>query len=138
MSLRLPSRRRLRPFAAAWGAAAFLWLGPESDAVWPPALLGLGLAALLALRWTADMTAAAPWFAPAAALLGGLIGLGTAPAAALLMLFKNALHAHLFPDYPPALILALLARVPAWALAGALAGLGLAFAWRALREESER
>ena len=138
LRLRLPSRRRLRPFAIAWGTAAFLWLGPESDAIWPPAALGLGLAALLALWWTADMAVTALAVVPVAVLLGALTGLGTAPAAALLMLFKNALHAHVFPDYPPGLVLAVLERAPAWALAGALAGLGLTFVWWALRGRGDR
>jgi hypothetical protein len=42
------------------------------------------------------------------------------------MLFKDARHAHLYPDYPPALLGAMLARLPAWSLAGALAVVGIA------------
>jgi hypothetical protein len=69
----------------------------------------------------------------AGALLGAALGLAAALTAATLMFFKNALHAHVFLDYPPALIGAMLARGPVWLLAGALLGLGAALGWLALR-----
>jgi presenilin-like A22 family membrane protease len=49
------------------------------------------------------------------------------------MLIKNGLHAHLFPDYPFGLIASVIARAPAWALAGSLAGLALMLVWAAKR-----
>ena len=56
------------------------------------------------------------------ALIGALAGLATP----LLMLFKDLRHAHIFPDYPPGMMLDTLVRLPIWALAGALAGFGIA------------
>ena len=60
-------------------------------------------------------------------LSGALIGALTALATALLMLFKNLRHGHLFPDYPLDMLLDTLERLPYWSLAGALAGLGIGF-----------
>jgi hypothetical protein len=58
-----------------------------------------------------------------------LIGASSPPVSALLLVFKNAWHAHGFWDYPPALIADLLLRTPLWILAGALIGAGLAQVW---------
>jgi hypothetical protein len=49
------------------------------------------------------------------------------------MLFKDARHAHLYPDYPPPILGAMLARLPAWSLAGGLATVGLAILFAAVR-----
>ena len=68
-----------------------------------------------------------------AVLSGALIGALTALATALLMLFKNLRHGHVFPDYPLEMMLATLERLPHWALAGGLAGLGIGILIR-LRE----
>jgi hypothetical protein len=53
---------------------------------------------------------------------------------ALLMLIKDGLHAHLFPDYPFGMIVDILGRAPLWALAGILAGIGLLLAWWAIKQ----
>jgi hypothetical protein len=66
-------------------------------------------------------------------LLGAADGLGTSVATAVLMFFKNARHAHVFPDYPAGMIIAVLERAPLWAAAGALAGLSIGLAWLALQ-----
>ncbi|NWG16722.1 MAG: hypothetical protein HXY41_08815 [Chloroflexi bacterium] len=122
--------RRARLFALPFGLALLLWLSLEDTHIWPVALLGLGLSALLNLFFVLDKLGgqAIPrrYALPLAALAGVLIGLGASIAAAGLMFFKNALHAHVFLDFPPGLMLAMLERAPAWALAGGLFGLGLA------------
>lgn len=128
--LRLPRPgRRARMVALPFGLLALLWLSLEDTAVWPVSLLGLGLSALLNLFLALDKLGgrAIPriYAPPLAALLGILIGLGASIAAAGFMFFKNALHAHVFLDFPPGLMLAMLERAPAWALAGGLSGLGL-------------
>ena len=46
--------------------------------------------------------------------------------AALLMVLHNGIHAHPVPDFPNAVIFAMLARSPWWGAAGGLLGL----AWR--------
>lgn len=70
-----------------------------------------------------------------AALVGIAVGALASLMTVLLMLFKNLLHGHVYPDYPPGLMLGILERLPAWGLAGGLAGLGLGFVavWAAAR-----
>ncbi|KXK20119.1 MAG: hypothetical protein UZ15_CFX003001838 [Chloroflexi bacterium OLB15] len=63
------------------------------------------------------------------AALGGLAGSGTAASAALLMLIKNGLHGHLFPDFPFGMIAGVLALAPIWAIGGGLVGLGIGTVW---------
>jgi hypothetical protein len=85
-------------------------------------LAGLhGLTRLKARRFPLRL----PW----AALAGGLIGAGSALATAGLMLLKTGLHNHVFPDFPLAVILGILERLPAWSAAGALCGAGCVFIW---------
>ena len=70
-----------------------------------------------------------------AALVGSAVGALASLMTVLLMLFKNLLHGHVYPDYPPGLMLGILERLLAWGLAGGLAGLGLGFVavWAAAR-----
>jgi hypothetical protein len=57
---------------------------------------------------------------------GGLLaGLGTPPLAALILVFKNGLHSHSSPDFPPTILFAVLVQTPIWGLAGALIAAGL-------------
>lgn len=124
-----------RPLILTWGLLTLLWLGPEGREVWLPALLGVSGALLAGWRWLAHAGAAAeapPWLLNG--LLGAVVGLAAALLAAGLMFFKSALHAHPIWDFPPPLIAAMLARAPAWMLAGALVGLGLALWPRRGRE----
>jgi hypothetical protein len=129
----VPYRRRALPWLALiYGVIALLWLSREdNDVVWVVMLGGALSLLLVAFAVTGHlggrrMTAFS--LLVGSVLLGLLAGLGTAVAAILLMLFKNAWHAHLFLDYPPPLMLGILERAPAWALAGGFAGLGLALA----------
>lgn len=121
----------------AYGGAVFLWLRIEDDAIWPAAAFGAAGAVIGALAWASrtfgGQQLPGHYAAVGLALLGALCGLATAAIAALLMLLKNGLHAHLFPDFPFGVIIAVLRLSPVWALAGGLAGLGLALAWLALR-----
>ncbi len=118
-----------RHLAVIAGVAILLWSGMEdNDAVMvsllgalsaAAAILTLGGAARFPARWRrGSLTKRA---VVAGTLTGALASL-TTPA---LMLFKNLRHAHVFPDYPPAMLLAMLERLPWWALAGALAGFGI-------------
>lgn len=56
---------------------------------------------------------------------GAGIGAGASLATALLMLFKDIRHAHLFPDYPLPLIQAMLERLPVWSIGCALIALAI-------------
>ncbi len=60
-----------------------------------------------------------------AAFAGLMAGALSSVATAALMLFKDLRHAHPFPDFPPEMILGVLERLPYWAVAGALAGIGI-------------
>lgn len=119
----------LRTAAVAWGVLSFLWLAPEDDSVLPALLLGVGLSALVVF-WLIVRTKVYAWMYGwrallVAAVFGALVGAGTSLGTVLLLLFKNARHAHLYPDYPPEILLETLARFPVWSLAGGLIGIGL-------------
>lgn len=134
MMLRIPTRsRRLRWLTLGYGILVFLWLSPEDNHVAPIAVLGGGLSALLVILMVTGRLGGkeipARYIPLVGLALGAITGLGAALTTAGLMLFKNALHAHIFLDYPPGLMLDILARAPVWTLAGGLAGLGLGLAW---------
>ncbi len=138
--MRQPQARRwARRLALGYGAALFLWLSVEDNAVWPVTLFGLGLCVLIMGLTTLDRinltTVPAHWLPVVSTVFGLLVGIGTAVATAGLMFFKNALHAHVFLDFPPALMLALLQRAPQWGAAGALIGLSVGLVWLAVRVE---
>ena len=130
--------RRIRLTVMGYGLVLFLWLTFEDNQVWSVTLFGWGMAILAVLLTLVNKLGgrqiAASYLAPFALVLGILIGLGSSIATAGLMFFKNALHAHLFFDYPALMMLAVLERASYWGLAGGLMGLGAALAWLALRQ----
>lgn len=123
-------RVRLRQAAVFYGIAFFIWLPIEDHSMWPAVIFGAVLAALLVILGVLDkmsvLVIPAPFLPIAAALWGALNGLSASLATTGVMFLKNALHGHIFPDYPPGLMFAMLQRAPAWAAAGGLFGLGLA------------
>jgi hypothetical protein len=125
-----------RLLAIIYGLVVFFWMGPEDNTVWPVALLGAVGSSLTVLLWTLGRLGGRDILARHLPLLSGLMGaasgLGAGVLSALLMLFKNARHAHLFPDYPAGLLGAMIALSPAWALAGGLIGAGCGLVWLAL------
>lgn len=133
MAVRLPTRTLLLRWNAILCAIAiFVWSTPEEDRVIWSSLLGIWLALTLLLGVVvrrAGGRVLRGWRAPLMlALFGAAVGAAGNICAVLLMLFKDARHAHIFPDYPPALLGAMLSLLPVWALAGALFGLGAALA----------
>jgi hypothetical protein len=119
--------RKLNLLTFAYGVIVFLWLTPDETG-W--LVIPLGVSGMIILT----LHAAARWNHQLASLpqrlrfclLGGVIGAGSTLATAGLMLFKNGLHNHIYPDYPLLVIVGILQRLPAWALAGTLIGLALA------------
>ena len=107
------------------GLAILLWSGLEdSDAAAVTALgalAAISLTLLLLARLSAGRRVRSTHIALAGTLAGALASL----CVAALMLFKNLRHAHIFPDYPAEMLLAVLERLPLWAIAGGLAGLGI-------------
>ncbi|MDE2820023.1 MAG: hypothetical protein OXN94_05555 [Chloroflexota bacterium] len=112
------------------GIALFFWLGKEDSDVVAVTALGLILAGstvwwLIFLRRRSDIRASGKPCAYLGILGGICVGALSSFFAALLMLLKDLRHGHIFPDYPPELIIATLERLPAWSLAGGLIGLGV-------------
>ncbi len=139
--LQLPKlNNHIRLLAVGYGLLILIWMSLEDNAVLSVTLLGAGLALLVSglfLLSRAGGRAVPPYYVlPAMIALGILVGLGTSAATAGLMFFKNAMHAHVFLDFPPGLMLAILERASAWALAGGLTGLGGAFTWLALHQKT--
>ncbi|MCY4021092.1 MAG: hypothetical protein OXG39_16905 [Chloroflexi bacterium] len=117
------------------GIALFLWLGKEDNDVLAVTALGLMLAGtavwrLIFLQRRIDVTAIGKFALQRGILAGTCFGALSSFFAALLMLLKDVRHGHIFPDYPPELIIATLERLPAWSLAGGLIGLGLSLLFR--------
>lgn len=104
-------------------------------------LVSLGITLLIMIVWTVNRfggrTLSVRTGAIATTLIGAIIGLGTGVITASMMMFVNIRHAHIRPDFPPVLIGAILQRIPAWTLAGALAGLALALMWIAVQPEPD-
>lgn len=139
MSWTIPPRTLwLRWNAIACAVAIFVWSTPEEDRLIFPALLGGWMAFSLLWRWVSNRYAGTTLQSTRLLIAAGMFGAATGAlsslCAVLLMLFKDARHAHLYPDYPPSILAAMLARLPAWSLAGALAAAGLAMLLSALRQ----
>jgi hypothetical protein len=132
--MRLPALGRWsRWLALAYGGTLLAWLSTEDVTVWPVTLLGCCAAILIAILSVLGKLGSRQLTVREMLLLAFLSGvaIGTASSVivAVLMFFKNAWHAHVFPDYPPEMMLAVLARAPTWAAAGGVMGLGLGFGW---------
>ena len=123
------------------GIAVLLWSSVEDSNAHAVTALGiLGATSVTMALLTSSRKKAVPangYGLIFAVLSGSLVGALSALASALLMLFKDLRHGHIFPDYPPEMILAMLERLPYWALAGGLAGLGIGILLK-LRAEHRR
>lgn len=124
-----PYPRWLSLLTLIYGIAVFIWLTPE-DTIWLAVLFGWGgtvllIAHLLFRKFSGRQIQARMRFF-GLILLGAVIGGGATITTTVLLFLKSSIHAHLFPDYPLAILLAILARFPAWTLAGALIGLAAA------------
>jgi hypothetical protein len=130
--------RWLRTATLLWGIAVFIWLAPEDDSVLPALLLGLVISVIIVvwlfIRLNTEVWQRGWRLLLTAAVSGALAGAGTSISATLLMLFKNARHAHLYPDYPPEILLDTLARLPLWSLAAVIIALGLVCCWWAFQK----
>lgn len=99
----------------ALGMVTFVALTLEQRS--PLVMLWLALAWM---GWRFPPRATCPW-----CLAGSLFAVPCL--AALFMVLQNGIHGHSVPDFPNAVILAMLARAPWWGAAGGL--LGLAWQW---------
>jgi hypothetical protein len=132
----LNNPRRTRLLTIGYGVMVFFWLRIEDNSVLPAVIGGLGLSLLGAHLWlTKNLSGKIlrlGYLVIGSVSFGVVCGLATSAVAAGLMLLKNGMHGHVFPDFPFGVIVEILQRAPVWALAGGLAGLGLALAWWAL------
>lgn len=141
-ALRFPQPgSRLRAVTLLYGVSLFFWLGLEDNHTITVVLLGWGFSLLGLLWWTLRRTAG-KLFAPSAAiirvtLLGAGVGGGAVVATMALMFFKNARHAHIFPDFPPQMLIAVWERFPVWMAAGGLIGAAAAFVWLAVLPQNQ-
>ncbi|MFN8375778.1 MAG: hypothetical protein U0694_23260 [Anaerolineae bacterium] len=132
--------RRFRNAALLYGLILFAWIRIEDFQTLPVVIFGTTLAGFLLVGWLLNRfggkTLPSRFLLLAAVLAGAVLGLSAVIATTLLMFFKTASHAHIFPDYPPLQMLAMLERAPAWTAAGALLGLAAALLGLALRKPS--
>ncbi len=129
----MTAARWAQPLLLFCGIAILLWSGVEDQDANAVALLG----GLLALATTAMLMPRALHRLGSALRAGAFFGALTSLSVFALMLFKDLRHAHAFPDYPPHMLLGALERLPTWALAGGLAGLGCGLLLRLRRQEGE-
>ena len=120
------------------GILLFFWIGYEDRNLVLPVLLGGLIAFALALefgtrfrRLAVENPSAMRW---EAILIGFLAGTLAMPIAALSMLVKLSLHAHVPTDFSLGQVLAVLGRTPLWAGAGSLVGLATALGQRIWNE----
>jgi hypothetical protein len=128
MKLPIPPRW-LRWLLAGWMLVIFIWLSLEERSALSVALLGTGSALVIGARQMlirfGGRLLSTTYALPAALLWGAGVGMGSAVATVGLMFLKTVMHAHVFPDYSPMQMLAMLERAPWWAAAGALASTGV-------------
>ena len=113
------------------GIVILLWSGMEDKDLIAVIALGLLLSVLTVMLGLMSRfggrTLGTASLLKLAALVGSAVGAFSSVMTVLLMLFKNLRHGHVYPDYPPRLMIGILERLSIWMLAGGLAGLGLGF-----------
>ena len=129
------------PRALRWGSfilggVVLLWLSIEDTAVTSVTALGTASALYISTLqlWQRIGGRALPmrYLLMGAPLFGTGVGIFSVICVVALMFLKTAMHSHIFPDYPPLQMIAMLERIPAWAAAGGLIGLGMALIVRGL------
>jgi hypothetical protein len=116
---------RLRMLTIVWGVAILSWLSVEDSTTLPVTILGTGASVLGIWLWLMTHYHGKGMGLWSWAVLGACMGMGAIVCATGLMFFKTAWHSHLYPDFPTPMLLAMLARVPTWAIAGAMLGVAV-------------
>jgi hypothetical protein len=131
MNLSIPKAdSRVIFLMVGYGIILLVWLSLEDNGTLSVALLGTGATILYSSVWLLKRSGGQVlplrlWL-PGLILFGGILGALSTLTTTLLMFFKTGWHGHIFPDYPPQMLLAMLQRLPVWMLAGALIGLAIA------------
>lgn len=115
------------------GLVVLVWSGFEDNGVIGVAILGwllaiLGAIVLITSRF-AGFAMTRSTLIKLSPLIGAIVGAMSTLVVVALMLFKDARHAHIFPDYPPQMMLDMLTRLPSWTISGALISLGVCLLW---------
>lgn len=118
-----------RLFVIIAGVTLLIWSGLEDNQVGGVVILGWTLAlfsTILFVQSRFNGRILTPktllYVSP---LVGAIIGSLASLITLLLMLFKDVRHAHIFPDYPPHMMIAILERLPIWSISGGLILFGL-------------
>lgn len=128
MTLRLPKpQNNARFLLVGYGLCLLIWLSLENRNMLFVAILGTGatiiyLGVAIFNRFHGRELRLRVWL-PLMMMLGAILGALSTVTTASLMFFKSSWHGHLYPDFPPQMILSMLTRIPYWAISGALIGL---------------
>ena len=133
--MQLPDRvPGLKWLTVLWALYAVIWALLEGG-LWPTVLLavlsGLVILGYLTNRVLSGRKMAFGIWLLLAAVLGALLGLGSALLTVGLMAVKTGLHAH-GPEFSALEINWVIQQIPLWTLAGLLAGLGLGLLLKAV------
>jgi hypothetical protein len=133
----MTTQRRL--LILAYGISLFVWLSVEDVTTGPAIFFGFGAAFLISVSSSVGkiVFSSTRFFLLRMMMLGGLTGALSSVTVVALMFFKNARHAHIFPDFPPEVMVAILRRGPVWGLAGVLIGLSLGLFWFAAHHKPD-
>lgn len=128
MTLVLPRlKTKARFLMIGYGLILLIWMSLENRSTLTVSLLGTGAAIIYIGIWLINRYCDRElgfrlWFA-GFVLSGTVIGAASALITGILMFFKSGWHGHLYPDYPPQMIGAMLSRMPLWSISGTLIGL---------------
>jgi len=113
----------------ASGIVILVWSGLEDNQVWGVVFLGWVIAVISIMTVIISRYGRQTYPVKSLMLFSPIIGMSIGASAsvitALLMIFKTIRHSHIFPDYPPQMILAILERLPIWALGSGFITLGI-------------
>ena len=118
----------LKPVLVLFAVYTAVWIALEGE-LWRVVVMGVGSTAVsLSYGWQkwlgGRLVDGWKWWG-VTAVTGLLFGLGSGLFSLVFMAVKTGLHAH-GPEFTPAEINWVLQQIPTWAVAGLLAGLGLA------------
>lgn len=115
------------------GVTILIWSGFEDSNAIGVTILGWAVALVSITGFILSRFGGLPLKIPVliklSPLVGAIIGAWATLCVVLLMLFKNIRHAHVFPDYPPQMMLDTLSRLPFWTVSGGLIAVGIVLLW---------
>ncbi len=136
-----PTNYKTRLIIIVTGITVLLWSGLEDNNAVAVSLLGWVVATLSVVIFIMSNMGGQHFTQTSllkiSPLIGAIIGAAATLVTVLLMLFKNVRHAHVFPDYPPQMMLDTLTRLPFWAVSGSFLLFGIILFWTMRPIESD-